>query len=100
VTRLIRPILASIVTYAVLFLMVFWVIAVFFDSLDVVAVGLLTFVVPVAPAVLMFRSVRDGIDREERMVRSHHGHCRSCGYDLAGNVSGVCPECGMAPQSR
>lgn len=20
--------------------------------------------------------------------------CRSCGYDLTGNVSGVCPECG------
>ena len=23
-------------------------------------------------------------------------HCRSCGYNLAGNVSGVCPECGSA----
>lgn len=23
------------------------------------------------------------------------GHCRKCGYDLTGNVSGVCPECGM-----
>jgi len=22
--------------------------------------------------------------------------CRRCGYDLTGNVSGVCPECGMA----
>jgi len=22
------------------------------------------------------------------------GHCRSCGYDLTGNVSGICPECG------
>jgi hypothetical protein len=22
------------------------------------------------------------------------GTCRSCGYDLTGNVSGVCPECG------
>ena len=22
--------------------------------------------------------------------------CRSCGYDLTGNVSGVCPECGVA----
>ena len=22
------------------------------------------------------------------------GHCRSCGYNLTGNVSGVCPECG------
>jgi hypothetical protein len=22
------------------------------------------------------------------------GHCRRCGYDLTGNASGVCPECG------
>ena len=22
------------------------------------------------------------------------GHCRNCGYDLTGNVSGRCPECG------
>ena len=22
------------------------------------------------------------------------GHCKKCGYDLTGNVSGVCPECG------
>jgi hypothetical protein len=22
------------------------------------------------------------------------GHCPNCGYDLTGNVSGVCPECG------
>lgn len=22
------------------------------------------------------------------------GHCQTCGYDLTGNTSGVCPECG------
>jgi uncharacterized membrane-anchored protein len=22
------------------------------------------------------------------------GHCQNCGYNLTGNVSGVCPECG------
>jgi hypothetical protein len=22
------------------------------------------------------------------------GHCRRCGYNLMGNVSGICPECG------
>ena len=22
------------------------------------------------------------------------GHCRKCGYDLTGNESGICPECG------
>jgi len=24
------------------------------------------------------------------------GHCPSCGYNLTGNQSGVCPECGNA----
>jgi hypothetical protein len=27
------------------------------------------------------------------------GHCQECGYDLTGNVSGVCPECGKPIQS-
>jgi hypothetical protein len=26
--------------------------------------------------------------------------CRACGYDLTGNVSGVCPECGTATDAR
>jgi hypothetical protein len=26
--------------------------------------------------------------------RFPRGHCQRCGYDLTGNVSGVCPECG------
>jgi len=26
--------------------------------------------------------------------RPKPGRCRKCGYDLTGNVSGVCPECG------
>ncbi len=33
------------------------------------------------------------------LSRSSHdsmqpGHCQRCGYDLTGNVSGICPECG------
>jgi len=28
------------------------------------------------------------------VLRPPDGHCQSCGYDLTGNVSGVCPECG------
>jgi len=24
------------------------------------------------------------------------GHCQSCGYNLTGNVSGICSECGQA----
>ena len=26
--------------------------------------------------------------------RPSKGHCQQCGYDLTGNVSGKCPECG------
>ena len=36
-------------------------------------------------------------------VRREMGLCVRCGYDLTGNVSGVCPECGMqveAPESE
>jgi hypothetical protein len=29
----------------------------------------------------------------ERDRRPPKGHCQQCGYDLTGNVSGVCPEC-------
>ncbi|UCG32186.1 MAG: hypothetical protein JSU68_11025 [Phycisphaerales bacterium] len=36
-------------------------------------------------------------------IRRYHRHrkglCLSCGYDLTGNVSGVCPECGQAVTS-
>jgi hypothetical protein len=30
------------------------------------------------------------LDRRRRLP----GHCRRCGYNLTGNVSGRCPECG------
>jgi hypothetical protein len=32
--------------------------------------------------------------RELRRERRAKGLCVRCGYDLRGNVSGVCPECG------
>jgi hypothetical protein len=32
--------------------------------------------------------------RRRRLPRS--GHCESCGYNLTGNISGICPECGRA----
>jgi hypothetical protein len=36
-----------------------------------------------------------------RCLRVLPGHCQNCGYDLTGNVSGVCPECGTAvPDAR
>jgi hypothetical protein len=33
---------------------------------------------------------------ELRLSRFVRGQCERCGYDLRGNVSGVCPECGEA----
>lgn len=33
-----------------------------------------------------------------RLRRSHAGRCVRCGYDLTGNESGVCPECGTTIQ--
>ena len=32
--------------------------------------------------------------------RDPKGRCRKCGYDLSGNVSGVCPECGSEVDLR
>ena len=34
--------------------------------------------------------------RELPAYRRKLGMCAACGYDLTGNVSGVCPECGNA----
>lgn len=47
------------------------------------------FLIIVAPTALLFWRDRHRIPP---------GHCQSCGYDLTGNESGVCPECGTACQ--
>jgi hypothetical protein len=44
-----------------------------------------------ASSVYLFRRARRRITP---------GHCRTCGYDLTGNLSGVCPECGDVIQER
>ncbi len=43
------------------------------------------FVVAAVPTAFLWWRDRRGVPP---------GACRSCGYDLTGNVSGVCPECG------
>jgi hypothetical protein len=51
-------------------------------------------VVPTAVLTLLFtRRVRRERIRSQRL---RSGRCARCGYDLHGNVSGVCPECGIA----
>ncbi len=35
-----------------------------------------------------------------RRKRHERGHCERCGYDLTGNTSGVCPECGSTVASN
>ena len=32
--------------------------------------------------------------RDRKPKRYPPGHCKTCGYDLTGNESGTCPECG------
>ena len=45
-----------------------------------------------AMGVWSFRRSR----RFRREVREQEVRCPRCGYDLTGNVSGVCPECGTS----
>ena len=39
------------------------------------------------PTLVLIKTIR-------RRLRHKHGHCSKCGYNLTGNVSGTCPECG------
>jgi hypothetical protein len=57
----------------------------------------------------LFEAINLGIDRVLSMLpeafpgsrelrrqrRASRGQCIHCGYDLTGNMSGVCPECGI-----
>ncbi|MEE8169228.1 MAG: hypothetical protein V3T70_01655 [Phycisphaerae bacterium] len=62
------------------------------ETLEIVLplwIPLITFGIPTALMII-----------RDRRRRIPPGHCRRCGYDLTGNVSGVCPECGTACASR
>jgi hypothetical protein len=45
----------------------------------------------VLPAVVLTRAAGRNL---RRRFRGRHGLYAHCGYDLTGNVTGVCPECG------
>lgn len=55
------------------------------------SVVLMVFVGPVIGVLVAALLIRK-IDRDQAYPP---GTCRSCGYDLTGNVSGRCPECGQ-----
>jgi hypothetical protein len=53
--------------------------------------------IPLAPLIVTFAScsLTCGLRKPaKRLVRIWRGACATCGYDLTGNVSGHCSECG------
>ena len=46
-----------------------------------------------------FLVCRSAIGRLRGRLRTSLGRCYKCGYDLAGNTSGLCPECGSTISS-
>jgi uncharacterized paraquat-inducible protein A len=55
---------------------------------------LLLFVLWLAALVRAGLSARRGFRQYRGVLRQDRGLCAACGYDLTGNTSGVCPECG------
>ncbi len=60
---------------------------------------LILWVSPWVPVVLLgvypcFTLTRASVRRHLRRRRGRRGLCVTCGYNLVGNVSGICPECG------
>ena len=62
---------------------------------DATCVALPGLMVAMIGAVVSIVSLITGIVRFVRTPRIKPGHCQ-CGYNLTGNTSGVCPECGTA----
>ena len=55
------------------------------------------FLVPTAFLALLVPVVFMGFfKRLRKRPRYSAGHCRVCGYNLTGNVTGICPECGTS----
>ncbi len=44
--------------------------------------------------LLMIPPIRDSFRERRRASRKGRNECLQCGYNLTGNVSGLCPECG------
>jgi predicted Zn-ribbon and HTH transcriptional regulator len=54
--------------------------------------------VPFWPLVTLLMSLpaANAAGRIRRVLRIRPDHCATCGYNLTGNRSGICPECGAA----
>ncbi len=51
-------------------------------------------------AVALVQGMSRWFTRVRAIERQAQNRCQGCGYDLTGNVSGVCPECGTAVQEH
>jgi len=58
--------------------------------------GQFTLPSPVIVAVSLIVPAWWGFRRAVKNRNSRQNLCRACSYDLTGNTSGVCPECGRA----
>jgi len=69
------------------------------DGLDVTVLILFLTAAAACPVLLVLDLAHWAMGVPQRLRlddRLRRGLCRSCGYDLTGNASGVCPECGTA----
>ena len=56
--------------------------------------GICAGLLELATLAALYPTLSISIRRARRYVRRRRGHCLDCAYDLAGNVSGKCPERG------
>jgi hypothetical protein len=61
---------------------------------DIWAIGVPSWVPPLSFAVLPVWCIAATV--RDRRIRGRIGSCQTCSYNLTGNTSGVCPECGRA----
>jgi len=64
--------------------------------------AIVVFAVVAFPTFLVVDAIWYRGEMRARWKRRRRGRCPRCGYNLKGNVSGVCPECGqrMSAKSR
>jgi len=83
---LLIPLILGMVAFSTL--AVLFVVELVFDSpsLQLVAMSAMALVTSVVVADVIYFALRKSAPEDHE--------CQQCGYDLTGNVSGVCPECG------